>query len=400
MEISWTRRFPRPARTDVELVERKGVGHPDTLCDAIAERASRYYSSHCLEVFGRLAHHWFDKVMLIGGEAQLGFGRGELVAPYRVIFAGKAVLHVRRQSIPCYELLHRATAEVLCETLHGFDPTRHLLVDLQVRDGRGPGQICSRYRPRTAQDLPAARAEAVSNDCNLCAAFAPFTELEQMVFDSERFLNGEAFKLANPDTGSDIKIIGTRRSASLRLLVNLPFIANLVPDRLTYRRREREVAGELESFLKEAFATVPEIVVNPEDSRGRTYLTATGSVADTGDVGCVGRGNRINGLITPMRPMSIEAASGKNPIDHSGKLYNVLAQRIATELAETTGLPATVFISTSKGRPLDDPDEVIVELESGQAVPDPADLVSRIRRQVGRVADLSDEMIGDGLVLW
>jgi S-adenosylmethionine synthetase len=47
----------------------------------------------------------------------------------------------------------------------------------------------------------------------------------------------------------------------------------------------------------------------------------------------VGRGNRVNGLITPYRPMSLEAAAGKNPVSHTGKLYNLLAERIAGRIA-------------------------------------------------------------------
>ncbi len=45
------------------------------------------------------------------------------------------------------------------------------------------------------------------------------------------------------------------------------------------------------------------------------FLTVTGTSAEMGDDGSVGRGNRCNGLITPNRPMSMEATSGKNPID-------------------------------------------------------------------------------------
>ena len=64
-----------------EAVERKGVGHPDTLCDAIAELASSEYSAAVYEETGRLPHHYFDKVMLMGGAVRMGLGYGELVEP-------------------------------------------------------------------------------------------------------------------------------------------------------------------------------------------------------------------------------------------------------------------------------------------------------------------------------
>ncbi|MCX7841342.1 MAG: methionine adenosyltransferase, partial [Anaerolineae bacterium] len=40
----------------VEIVERKGIGHPDSLCDGMAERISVEYSKWCLEHFGMILH--------------------------------------------------------------------------------------------------------------------------------------------------------------------------------------------------------------------------------------------------------------------------------------------------------------------------------------------------------
>ncbi len=55
---------------------------------------------------------------------------------------------------------------------------------------------------------------------------------------------------------------------------------------------------------------------------------------EMGDDGATGRGNRGNCLITPMRPMSIEAIAGKNPVNHVGKIYNVIAQQVAEETGD------------------------------------------------------------------
>ena len=63
---------------DVEIVERKGIGHPDSLADGIAETISSEYSKYCLKHFGRVANHWVDKCMLIGGECERDFGYGKL----------------------------------------------------------------------------------------------------------------------------------------------------------------------------------------------------------------------------------------------------------------------------------------------------------------------------------
>jgi len=56
----------------VEIVERKGIGHPDSLCDGIAERISVEYTRWCQENLGVLLHHNFDKVQLVAGEVEVG----------------------------------------------------------------------------------------------------------------------------------------------------------------------------------------------------------------------------------------------------------------------------------------------------------------------------------------
>jgi S-adenosylmethionine synthetase len=76
-----------------------------------------------------------------------------------------------------------------------------------------------------------------------------------------------------------------------------------------------------------------------------------------GDDGSVGRGNRCNGLITPNRPMSMEATSGKNPINHIGKIYNLLSTRMARDIVqEVAGVEEVhVRLLSQIGKPIDQP---------------------------------------------
>ena len=72
-----------------------------------------------------------------------------------------------------------------------------------------------------------------------------------------------------------------------------------------------------------------------DDTEGEApYLTKSGLSCEAGDDGSVGRGNRVNGLITPFRHMSLEAAAGKNPINHIGKIYNILATELALDIVK------------------------------------------------------------------
>jgi S-adenosylmethionine synthetase len=389
------------ASLPVELVERKGRGHPDTLCDTIAERASAAYARYCLQAFGRLAHHWFDKVMLLGGEAAIDFGHGELVRPYTVIFSGKAAFTVGDTEIPVATILADTAREVLTRTLRNFDPDRHVRVEIRLSDYQGPGQARSRYRPAEPADLPPVDGgHRVANDCCICTAFAPMTVLEGLVLEVEHHITSAGFAAENPDTGSDVKVLGIREEDRSMLRVSLPFIADLVPSRQTYLSRVDEVEAHLRDHATAVTGRPVEVVVNPERDN-RSYLTATGTVCDTGDIGVVGRGNRANGLITPMRPMSIEAAAGKNPLDHSGKIYTAVCQRVAASVADITGADTEVYIATTKERPLTDPERVLVMVasEANTLVRHKHAIRHVVEEALSVTGSLTSEFL-DGVVLW
>ena len=358
---------PDPALAEdarhVEAVERKGAGHPDTLCDRISELTSALYAEHCRKAFGRVAHHWFDKVMLIGGEAEIRFGAGRLTAPYEIILAGKAVTSIGDIEIPITDIFRKAATTILTNTLKNFDPARDLIVTNKVRSGAGPGQPKSRYRPASAAELDLPEDPTlVSNDCNLCTGYFPMSILEQIVLAVDEHLLSDQVQVQLPYIGSDIKTVGWRRDGAYALVVNVPFIANDVSSQEDYLQKCLDVETYINKWIKDTWRLHADVKLNPERLWKRAYLTVTGTVADTGDVGVTGRGNRMNGLITPGREMSIEASAGKNPLDHTGKLYNVLAAEIAKDISQEFGLPCKVGITTIKGALLSRPTSVTIAL--------------------------------------
>lgn len=389
--------------TNFEIVERKGIGHPDTLSDAIAERASRYYSQYCLENFGRLAHHWFDKVMLMGGKSVIQYGHGEIVEPFVIIFAGKAVKKVGTSIIPLDDILYKAASDTLLKILYKFDPQKNLKIENRISSYVGPGQKSLRYNPSSVSQLIEITdwTNRVSNDCNICVGYAPFSVLEKLVLEIEKLLNSDDFKKENNDVGSDIKIVGTRHQNSYELLINLPMIANLINDNIEYLNRINDIEAFLNNFIKKNYSTIKfNLIINPEKET-RPYLTATGTVADTGDIGVVGRGNRVNGLITPMRMMSIEAASGKNPIDHTGKLYSILAFKLAQSLHNYTNKNVNVVISTSKEKPIHLPDYILVQIEGwNEDVKAHKALQDLIDLEINAIHELTNQLINSELELW
>jgi len=124
-----------------------------------------------------------------------------------------------------------------------------------------------------------------------------------------------------------------------------------------------------------------EIVINNADTSETAYLTVTGTSAEAGDDGQVGRGNRANGLITPCRPMSLEAVAGKNPVSHVGKIYSIMSQliadRIVRELPEATQV--YVYMVSQINEPITEPQALNVELWGLE--------VSRVRDRIKKIAD-------------
>jgi S-adenosylmethionine synthetase len=330
---------------EVEIVERKGLGHPDTLCDLLAEALSRSLCRFTLERFGRILHHNVDKALLWGGAARPAFGGGEIVAPAELYLAGRATIRYEGVEIPLEALAVDGSRALLRERLHAFDPERHLRVHCLVRPGAG--QLVDVHR----------RARA--NDTSMGVGYAPLSELERLVLGVERRLNSAETRHRHPALGEDVKVMGLRSGERIRLTVACALIGRHCADLAEYLAA-RATAAALAREAAERETTLPvEVEVNAADvpELGHVYLTVTGSSIEAGDDGQAGRGNRANGLITPYRPMTLESVAGKNPLTHVGKLYNLAAGRIAAaivaELPEV--LEAECRLVSRIGHPLDDP---------------------------------------------
>jgi S-adenosylmethionine synthetase len=373
------------------MVERKGTGHPDTLSDGIAEAISRAYSRYTLDHFGHVAHHWVDKCMLIGGESRIAFGHGELIRPVKLIVVGKITREVGDQPIPVEDIATTVAREFFTQRLPGLDIDSGLTIDFELNSAVGAGRPTQWYRPVSVGDLtpvPAARA----NDAVICSAYAPLSKTEQAVLDIERHLNGATFKAAHPEIGSDIKVLATRVGRAVDIVACVPWIAGLTPTRAYYDEGKRWVTDEIKRLAGGSLTEHDiSVRINTRDDQETVYLTSTGTALDTGDVGVVGRGNRINGLIAPNRVTSIEAPAGKNPVYHSGKIYAVLALELAQRLADKTGSECYLSIVTSTGNLLSAPDVVAAELAGTPPTDDAAamarEIVSQVLSDVGRVSD-------------
>lgn len=378
--ITWLRQGP-VSEGNVELVERKGVGHPDSLADGLAEAVSRSLCRLYLREVGEILHHNVDQNEVSGGQSVAVFGGGRVLDPPYVLLLGRAVgeaiLPDRRVSLPIRTEAVQAARGYLREQFHdpalvsetGFSVADDTIVDARV--GKGSQDLIQNFQRNARRCPPGGRVCRPANDTSFGVGYAPWSETERLVYEMERFLNGEVkSRHGLHATGRDIKVMAARSGNKVQLTIACAMIASRVASAAEYRNLVEELHRLCQERAAELTPLEVEIDINHADDRSSEdpsdyYLTITGLSLENGDDGSVGRGNRVNGLITPFRPMSMEAAAGKNPVTHVGKLYNVMAHQIAAQIAYEAGeeVPEVqVRLLSQIGRPIDRPAVASIEL--------------------------------------
>ncbi|HDR53118.1 MAG TPA: hypothetical protein ENN60_00365 [archaeon] len=358
---------PHPIYMTSEVVERKEIGHPDSLCDGVAEAMSRELSKAYLRETGVIQHHNVDKVLLVAGQSETQWGGGRITTPIRIILAGRAT-----PCVPVKEITTEAALNYLLSILPDARP-EHFQLECAI--GKGAGELCDTV------------SEVKANDTSVGVAFAPFTEAEQLTKDIGAFLTGRQFRSEWPEVGMDIKIMTHWNDGCLDATIAMAFIDRHLADMTAYRRSKEAITD----ILREKFNMKGKnnLVINTLDryeNIDQVYLTTLGTSAEQGDDGEVGRGNRVNGLITPARPMSLEAAAGKNPVSHVGKLYNTMAQLIADRIYQETGKPAEVILQSRIGHPVTEPAIVLLRTDA-------TGLDQLVRDELARLPEITEGFV-------
>ncbi len=338
----------------VEIVERKGKGHPDSLCDGAAEELSITLSETYRREAGRILHHNVDKAVLVGGRSNCRFGSGEVIEPIQIYVVGRATEEINGKKIIDKDYCQARLKDWLMAQVPHFRP-EHLEVKLLIR--------CGSEDLRNIFDNKDEAPRA--NDTSLAVGYAPLSELEKLTLETERFLNSPKGKQKFPAVGEDIKVMGVRKENKICLTIAAAFVASEVPNRENYEEMKREIARYLQNeFVPRFTSREVELIINNADTKETAYLTVTGTSAEGGDDGQVGRGNRANGLITPCRPMSLEAVAGKNPVSHVGKIYSIMSRLVADRIVTTMPEAKQVYVyMVSKiNEPITRPQAVSVEI--------------------------------------
>jgi S-adenosylmethionine synthetase len=380
-----------PAERDVEICEHKGIGHPDTLTDAVCEAASRELSLAYRRAYGTILHHNLDKGLLVGGRSEPRFGGGRILAPAKLFIAGRAT-RVDSRVDPA------ATAAAAAK--------RHLTIDLgfpetcfEISTEIGEGAANLKEIFERQADIP------LANDTSIGVGFAPYTSLEALVLSTAELLGAPAFREAFPAAGLDFKVMGLRNRGTITLTIALAIIGRHVAGARDYFTQKEAMRRHIAA--RTPAGTVVQInTLDDPDAREESgiYLTVSGTSAEMGDDGQVGRGNRASRLITPARPMSLEACAGKNPVSHVGKIYNVLAMALAREIHQHVpdSRWVNVELLSAIGTPIDRPQIAAVEMGPAAVLTAAAGRAVRalVDERLQRITEVTELVLSGGASLF
>jgi S-adenosylmethionine synthetase len=331
----------------VEFVERKGIGHPDSIADGLAESVSRALCRMYKERYGRILHHNTDEVEVVGGQSAPVFGGGSMLEPIYILLVGRATTEVNGLRLPYRTCALKAAYSYLEKNCKNLDVEWDVTLDCRI--GQGSVDLRGLYETQ----------RLLANDTSFGVGFAPFSETEKITLETERFINGKLWKTL-PELGEDVKVMACRMKDEITLTVAIAMVSSKIPDKQHYKSVIEETTEKITDFAQKFTKRKVKVFVNTADDFAKDiyYLTVSGLSMENGDDGSVGRGNRANGLITPMRPMSMEASAGKNPVTHVGKLYNILANQVADEIVKLGKgdiIEVHTRILSQIGKPIDDP---------------------------------------------
>ena len=369
-------------KQNVEFVERKGIGHPDSIADGLAESVSRALCKMYKERYGRILHHNTDEVEVVGGESAPIFGGGSILEPIYVLLVGRATTEVNGLRLPYRTCALKAAYSYLEKNCKNLDVEWDVTLDCRI--GQGSVDLRGLYETQ----------RLLANDTSFGVGFAPLSETEKITLETEKYINDKLWKTL-PELGEDVKVMACRMGNEIDLTIAVAMVSSKIPDKDHYKSVVEEATQKVTDFAQKFTKRNLKVFVNTADDyqKGIYYLTVSGLSMENGDDGSVGRGNRCNGLITPMRPMSMEASAGKNPVTHVGKLYNVLANQVAVEIVKAgRGDIVEVHsrILSQIGRPIDDPLAASAKVIYADNV-NPGKYEQEVRSIIdGRLANITD----------
>jgi len=371
-----------------EVVETKGKGHPDNICDTLAEKISSEYSKYCMEHYGVILRHMIDKLSILGGGSKVKYGGGEMISPIRILINGRFTDRFQSEKINYMVIVKKIIKDYFNELFPMLDFEKHVVIVDNTHHNEGPGVVYN--DDDTTNNEREKFFEVVSkgdfnrhnnhfrcNDTSTTVSYYPMSNLEKTVLEIEMTLNSQKYKEKYPWTGNDIKVMGMRKGSSIEITSCVPLISLYVKDLDDYINKLKLIRVDIQKIIKKHFKKSDiQLYLNTRDDyeKNDMYMTLTGSAIESGDEGSVGRGNRSRGVIPFSRSFSMEAACGKNPVYHTGKLFTAIGDAISEKIYKKFGLENVVYCTTKMGDSIENPWNISVELNE--------DVSSDIKKQI------------------
>jgi len=372
----------------VEIVERKGIGHPDSIADGLAESVSRALCNEYINKFGYILHHNTDEVQIVGGQSDPQFGGGVILQPVYILLVGRATSVMNGKRLPIRSIAVKAAHGYL-KNFPNLNPKTDVMLDCKIQQG--------------SQDLRGLydSKKELANDTSIGVGYAPLTETEKITLELEKYINS-ALRKKHPEAGEDVKVMSCRSQDFIHITVAMAMVDRHIPNPDHYISTKEELVDKLTDYAHHFTSRDISLMLNTGDDYDHNifYLTVTGLSMENGDDGSVGRGNRVNGLITANRPASMEAAAGKNPVTHVGKLYNLVSSLIAQDIVTRCDTIEEVYIRilSQIGKPITEPQVVSVALVSPTgAGKEEQKIKGIIQQHLANIGDLKKDIMAGKL---
>jgi S-adenosylmethionine synthetase len=255
---------PTINNTEFEVVETKGLGHPDNLCDTLAEKISAAYSQYCLEHYGNILRHMVDKVTVLGGGSKVSFGKGEMTAPIRILLNGRFTGNFGDEIIDYKGIVEQVVKRHFKEVMPLLDVDKWIVIVDNTHTNEGPGVVydsdgktqnvrANFFNVNAVGDEKHHANKFYTNDTSTTVNYFPLSDLEQIVTFVENHLNSKDFKVQYPYVGTDIKVMGIRHNKTIELTSCVPFIALYTPTEEFYHEKLVFLHDYIIGVLKEKF---------------------------------------------------------------------------------------------------------------------------------------------------
>jgi len=281
----------------MEVIERKGIGHPDTIADVLGEEFGNLLKEEYKKEYGKIMHYNVDKVLVACG--QVNYKTNKFNSPVNIVFAGNAT-----------KLKNNIYISLMEKTINKV---------LQPEIDSGLKYKIYNFLSYCSTDLTENFDLKKCNDTSFAVGFK-LNEQEKLIQKIGIYIDN-LYK-NNKDIGRDNKIMYIGGKYYIALAFKCPIVCGI------YFKRKLEIIDKLSKKFK---IDKNNIYINSADTLNEQFITLTGTSMEQGDAGMTGRGNRRNGLITPMKPMTMEAYYGKNNVTHIGRIYQDKAQIIANK---------------------------------------------------------------------